>query len=78
MGEVLMDTEVKALEERKSVDTYFKYKTMVYHGIKRTFDICCALAGLLILIPAMIVIKIATMLSGDFHSIFYSLYVLEF
>ena len=67
-----MNTEVTVLEEKTGVDTYFKYKTIAYHAIKRTFDICCALAGLLILLPAMVVIKIATVLSGDFHSIFYS------
>ena len=70
-----MDTEIKALEKSSAeskVETYFKYKGMTYRLIKRTFDISCALVGLLFLLPIAIIIKIATVLTGDFHSIFYT------
>ena len=43
-----------------------------YLFIKRLFDIVCGLLGLLLLIPLTIIIKIAYMLQGDFHSIFYA------
>lgn len=66
-----MNTEVKVMDESK-VETYFKYKGLAYRAIKRTFDICCALVGLVFLIPITIIIKLATMLTGDFHTIFYS------
>jgi undecaprenyl-phosphate galactose phosphotransferase len=65
-----MDTEVKAIENSK-VETYFKYKRMVYFAIKRTFDIFCALIGVLCMLPAALVIKMCYMLTGDFKSIFY-------
>ena len=66
-----MNTDVKVLEN-ENVETYFKAKSKVYKGIKRTFDITCAIVGLIFLIPIMIIIKLANMLSGDFHSIFYT------
>lgn len=45
---------------------------MFYLIIKRTFDLICGLIGCIFLLPITIVIKIAYMISGDFHSIFYS------
>lgn len=47
-------------------------KDILYYGIKRGFDISVALVGMLFLIPSIIFVKIAYMLTGDFHSIFYS------
>ena len=47
-------------------------KEKVYLGIKRTFDICVSFIGILFLIPITILLKVAYLLSGDFHSMFYS------
>lgn len=44
----------------------------MYRGIKRTFDICVSLVGMLFLVPSIIFVKLAYLLSGDTHSIFYS------
>ena len=41
-----MNTDVKVLEN-ENVETYFKAKSKVYKGIKRTFDITCAIVGLI-------------------------------
>ena len=65
-----MDTEVKALEESK-VEAYFKAKRALFFATKRTFDICCALIGVLCMLPAALVIKLCYMVTGDFKSIFY-------
>ena len=48
-----------------------KNKT-IYFIIKRIFDIIVGLIGLVFLIPVTIIIKIAYMCTGDFHSIFYT------
>ena len=44
---------------------------MFYALIKRLFDIVVGLVGLAILLPLTIVIKIAYMLTGDFHPVFF-------
>ena len=44
---------------------------MVYKFFKRLFDIIFGLIGLLFLIPLTIVLKIAYVCTGDWHSIFY-------
>ena len=44
---------------------------MVYKFFKRLFDITFGLIGLLFLIPLTIVLKIAYVCTGDWHSIFY-------
>ena len=48
-----------------------KNKT-IYFIVKRLFDIIVGLIGLVFLIPLTIIIKIAYMCTGDFHSIFYT------
>lgn len=47
-------------------------KNIVYLGIKRLFDIIGSLIGIIFLIPLTIIIKIVSMLCGDFHTIFYT------
>lgn len=47
-------------------------KEKAYLGIKRVFDICVSLVGMLFLIPSIIFVKLAYLLSGDTHTIFYS------
>lgn len=45
-------------------------KVSLYAIIKRLFDIIVGLIGLIILIPIMIIVKIANMCTGDFYKIF--------
>lgn len=40
--------------------------------VKRIFDLLCAIIGCILLIPIIVIIKICYILTGDFHSIFYS------
>lgn len=47
-------------------------KELGYLTIKRLFDIIVGLIGLLILIPAAVIVKIAYILTGDFHPIIFS------
>lgn len=47
-------------------------KVKVYFGVKRLFDICISLIGMIFLIPCIVFVKIAYMLTGDFHTIFYT------
>ena len=44
----------------------------MYLGIKRLFDLVCGIIGIFLLIPITIVIKIFSMLSGDFAPIIFS------
>ena len=43
-----------------------------YRIIKRVFDIIISLIGMLLLIPATIIVKVAYMCTGDFTTIFYT------
>lgn len=43
----------------------------LYLSIKRLFDLFVSTIGLIVLLPIAVVIKIATILTGDFTSIFY-------
>jgi len=43
-----------------------------YLFVKRLFDITCGLIGIILLIPLTIIIKMAYICHGDFHSIFYT------
>lgn len=47
-------------------------KNRTYNFIKRVFDILFSLIGLIVLIPCIIIIKIANMLTKDFNTIFYT------
>ena len=57
----------------ESVDNISKHKVSycLYVGIKRVFDIFCALCGLIVLLPLSIIVKIAYVITGDFNSVFY-------
>lgn len=44
----------------------------MYLVIKRAFDILFSIVGIIFLVPLSLFIKIAYILTGDFHSIFYS------
>ena len=44
---------------------------MFYSFIKRVFDLIVAIVGVIILVPISLIIKIANVFTGDFHSIFF-------
>ena len=46
--------------------------SIFYLVFKRLFDIIVGILGLIILIPLAVIIKIAYILTGDFHTIFYT------
>lgn len=46
-------------------------KRYSYFMIKRLFDIIASILGCIFLIPISFVVKLCTLLTGDFHSIFY-------
>lgn len=56
------------MEETITIDN----TSVIYLVFKRLFDIIIGLLGIILLIPLIIVVKIAYMLSGDFYTIFYS------
>ena len=58
------------LEKEKKLKTTLK--EIGYHFIKRTFDIICGLIGVICLIPLIILVKLISICSGDFKTIFYT------
>ena len=65
----MIQDDTKTLEMTKTKETTIsKY---IYLFIKRVFDIFCAILGIILMLPVAIFIKVAYMLTGDFHSIFY-------
>ncbi len=69
---ILTDGQVVSTFNETSLKTVSK---LLYHKlylvIKRVFDILISLIGCLLLIPLIIIIKIASICLGDFHSIFF-------
>ena len=63
-----MDNEIAMSD----VSVFLNVKKAMYSFIKRLFDIICSLIGIIILIPISIIIKISYVLTGDFHSIFFT------
>lgn len=65
--------EAIALDE-KAIDMkkLLARRSFIYRFIKRTFDIFCALIGLICMIPISLVVKIMYICTGDFKSIFYT------
>ncbi len=57
-------------EDAKVTSSSFKFQC--YRLVKRTFDVLISLVGILCLIPIIVLIKIAYLCTGDFHSIFYT------
>lgn len=50
----------------------FCVKEYLYLGIKRIFDIIVGIIGLIVLIPIIVFVKIGSMVTGDFGSIFFT------
>ena len=64
-----MNGVTTTVDEKVNIATEKKYAYII---IKRTFDIICAIIGLLFLIPIAFIIKVSYMLTGDFKSIFFT------
>jgi len=60
--------DVTALQAEE-LKAFYKVKRALYLFIKRTFDIMVSLVGLIFLIPITLFVKLAYMLTGDFHSV---------
>jgi len=65
-----MNSNVNVLTN-EDITVFYKVKRVIYITLKRFFDILMSIIGLLFLIPIAFIIKIAYMLTGDFHSIFF-------
>lgn len=50
----------------------FDLSKFLYLCIKRFFDIIISLIGIIVMLPLIVLIKIAYIMTGDFNSIFYS------
>lgn len=62
---------VATLSENDTVK-FYKLKMVIYHFIKRCFDIFCSIIGLIFMVPLIIIVKISYMVTGDFHRIFFT------
>ncbi len=47
-------------------------KKLGYFALKRVFDILCAIIGIVLLVPIIIIVKICYLVSGDAKTIFYT------
>ena len=61
-----MNSEAISTVRSKNINYY------MFITIKRFFDITCSLIGLIILLPLMLIVKIAYLLHKDNNSIFYT------
>lgn len=60
------------MKEEISTGIFTDIKEITYFGIKRLFDIFVGLIGLIVLIPIFIIIKIASICTGDFAPIIFT------
>ena len=56
---------------KKTYRKFHKTRKYSYRTFKRLVDICAGLVGCLILLPLTVVVKIISVLNGDFDSIFF-------
>ena len=70
--EIIMDLDAyqKEQEELEKMNKV-SVRKLGYLFVKRVFDIVCGLIGVICMIPLMLIVKLITVCSGDFHSIFY-------
>ena len=66
-SEIIVD-----VNEYEEVSKKVSVKELIYLFIKRCFDIICGLIGVICLVPIGIVLKIVSIISGDFDSIIFS------
>ncbi len=55
----------------EQVRTRWSVKKIIYLTIKRLFDICVGFAGLILVLPIMLLVKIANVCTGDFGPLFF-------
>ena len=63
---------VSSIDETKRRHVLKTIRLGIYLTVKRIFDIICALIGLVFLLPVALIVKISYVLTGDFHSIFFT------
>ena len=63
--EIIMDLEQQGIEKTT-------LRELGYRFIKRLFDIGCGLIGVVILIPITLIVKLVTVLTGDFAPVIFS------
>lgn len=63
-----MNNEILSIEKTRAISL----SEIVYQVTKRLFDIIISLIGIIFLIPITIIVKIISILCGDFHSIFFT------
>ncbi len=67
---VVQPTDLNVI--KKDLSIFKKIERYTYFGIKRAFDLTCALIGVIFLIPLIILVKLSYLLSKDTKSIFYT------
>ena len=67
---VVQPTDLNVI--KKDLSIFKKLERYTYFGIKRAFDLTCALIGVIFLIPLIILVKLSYLLSKDTKSIFYT------
>lgn len=60
------------MKEKTNKEEKVNSPGLFYIIVKRLFDICCGIVGIIILIPVTLVIKLISVCTGDFNSIFFS------
>lgn len=68
----LNNTAILVLNDDNSIESNVSVKKLSYLFIKRVFDIIFSIIGLICLLPVIVIVKIISICSGDFKSIFYS------
>lgn len=66
-----MNKEGLIVDNKEFVNVY-KLKFNIYLCLKRIVDIVCSIFGMIFLIPLTIFVKIVSIISGDFNSIFFT------
>ena len=67
-----MNNGVSYMDIDDNVKSTIKEKKLIfYRVIKRTFDIFCAILGIIMMVPVTVLVKICYVLSGDFNTIFF-------
>ena len=71
---VVQSTDINVIkkEVKKDLSVFKKIERYTYFGIKRTFDITCALIGAIFLIPLIVLVKLSYLISKDTKSMFYT------
>ncbi len=63
--------EYTYVESKKNVKEMVSFKVFSYRLCKRIFDIFASLVGVIFLLPLILIVKIAYMISGDFKPVFF-------